>query len=133
VRLGIDALYTCLFVTGTPICVVCDDGEKDVTTDGEGVCVMLDGYTGVEPNGSGLDIKICSCVARLWRRRKINPKITKKVRARPPITPPAIAPTGVELFTVAEVPETTLPGVEEVACEDVDVVVDDSEPFWTMR
>ena len=94
---------------------------------------MLDGYTGAEPKGSGLDIKICSCLARLWCRWRRNPKITKKMRARPPITPPTIAPTGVELLTVAEVPETTLAGVEKVACEDTDVVVDDSVPFWTMR
>jgi hypothetical protein len=123
------ARYTCLFVTGTPICVVCDDGGKDVTSDDEGICVMLDGYTGVEPKGSGLDI--CSCAARLRRWRKRNPKITKTAKAKPPITPPAIAPTGVELFTLAEVPETTLPGVEEV--EDMDAVVDDSVPFLTMR
>ena len=122
---------------GALICDVCDDGKKDVTIDGEGACVMLDdGCTGVEPKGSGLDIKICSCVARLWRRWRRNPKITKTMRARPPITPPTTAPTGVELLTVTVVPEvteTTLVGVEEVACEDTDVVVDDNVPFWTMR
>ena len=73
------------------------------------------------------------CVT-LWRRwRKRNPKITKTVRARPPITPSTIASTGVELLTVAEVPETPLPGVEEVACEDTDAVVDNSVPFCTTR
>lgn len=92
--------------------------------------MILDGYTGAEPKGSGLDMKICSCLARLWRRWRRNTKITKTMRARPPITPPTIAPTGVELLTVAEVP---LVGVEEVACEDTDVVVDDIVPFWTMR
>ena len=96
--------------------------------------MMLDGYTGVEPKGSGVDIKTFSSVARLWRRwRKRNPKITKMMIARPPIAPPAITPTGVELLTVADVPETTLPGVEEVACEDTEAVVDDCVPFWTTR
>ena len=94
--------------------------------------MMLDGYAGSK--GSGLDIKFCSCVARLWRRwRKRHPKITKTMRARPPTTPPAIAPTGVELFTMAEAPEITLLGVEEVTCEDTDGVVDENVPFWTMR
>jgi hypothetical protein len=79
-----------------------------------------------------VDIETFSCAARLWcRRRKRNPKMAKTMRARPPITPPTIAPTGVELLSVAEVPETPLPGVEEVASEleVTDAVVDDSVPF----
>lgn len=77
-----------------------------------------------------MDIETFSCVARLWsRRRKRNPKMTKTMRVRPPITPPTIAPTGVELLNVAEVPETPLPGVEEVTSEDTDAVVDDNVPF----
>ena len=62
------------------------------------------------------------------RRRKKNPKTAKTMRARPPITPPTIAPTGTGPFGV-EVAKTVFP-------VDVgsDVVVDDDDvPFWTMR
>lgn len=74
------------------------------------------------------------CVADLWRRRRRrNPKITKTMRATPPITPPMIPPTGVELFLEVGVPETPLLLLVEVACWVVDVVVDVDVPFWTMR
>ena len=69
------------------------------------------------------------CFWRRCRRRRI-PKIAKTTRARPPITPPAIAPTGAEFFTGVDVLETLL----VVADEDPDVVVvDGSVPFWITR
>lgn len=76
-----------------------------------------------------MDIKTPSTA----EEKKLEPKITKtvSVRVRPSIIPPTIALTGVDLFAVAEVAETTLPGVEEIAYEDTDAVVDDSVPFWT--
>lgn len=78
-----------------------------------------------------MDMKSCSCATRFWRRRKKkNPKTAKTMRARPPITPPTIGPTGVELFPEVEVLGTE---VADVASEDTDEVVSDSVPFWITR
>jgi hypothetical protein len=88
---------------------------------------MLDG---LYLKGLGVDIKTFSCATRFWRRRRRkNPKTAKSKRATPPITPPTIGATEVELL-----PGTVLPVVVDVAREeDMDVVVDDSVPFWIIR
>ena len=52
------------------------------------------------------------------------------MRATPPIAPPTIAPTGVELLTAADVPEMALPVVEEGTDDDTE---DGNVPFWTIR
>jgi hypothetical protein len=88
--------------------------------------VVLDGCKVVYSKGRGVVLTTFSSAARLLcRRRRSNPKVTKMMRARPPITLPTITPTGVLELS---------PGVDVPVEEDTDVaVVDGSVPFWTIR